>query len=833
MLRFIDEKWVARNQTEQIIKNMKDIADIQQGTTVLADFGIKVVGQVDSAEDLPDPADYEGDYGDAYIVGDAEPYNYYIFTRAFEGQDNPSWFDLGEFPVPGPQGPAGQDGADGATGPQGPKGDKGDKGDTGLQGPRGETGATGPRGPQGLRGEKGDPGNLYTILGQVDTIAELPDPEDISRTGAYLVGTQEPYDVYVIVGGSNLEWINLGPVATTSMPTHVLTLTYAESGTASAATLLDINNESGAHFVQVGSVIFVSKEKGEYYSVKAENQEISNQILNLDLTTGAWTIETYNIAKTSGKYDELIAGQAAQISSTLPNTHKEDFLFQTSASSSDIGSGVAEIQSLNGFSYVKNQLIRNTLSGSNIGISFSLSNGIFTETGTGTQTATWSTNIMNSSQVLKSGHKILRKTYVSVNAAPTALSWYARRQDDSIISDIYASLGTTTGDKSDIFTAPEDIYFMEIGRTTISGVEENIKIETMIVDLTLMFGAGNEPTTVDEFYARVGQDYIPYNTGEIVDSTLTSYTTVGYNQWDEEVQTGYWAYPTGGSQLTHYEYSAELCSKNPIYVVPGTTMLINKASGNLSLVLVDANDEVIAMYIMADRVSSGIPLDIPSNCQRVYINLGNTYGTTYNHDICVFYYWDGSKITYEQYDKHTYPLPGIVLRSAGSVYDELKPDGTLIRRVGTVDLGTLTWLKNSGDETYFSTGLNPVGKSWMTTNQIINTGKYAYTTDSSYAYRAYYTSNAYVIFDPDYANMTAAEFKQAMSGVMLNYELATPTETASGATYQVNTIIDDFGTQEFNMPGSMTIKYPVNLQGFLESLYSLTGGDPSKIQLTE
>lgn len=93
---------------------MNDIQDLMEGTQVLAEFGIKVVGQVERAEDLPDPAEYEGDYGDAYIVGEAEPYEYYIFTRAFEGQEEPSWFDLGVFPQPGPQG------ATGPTGPAGP-----------------------------------------------------------------------------------------------------------------------------------------------------------------------------------------------------------------------------------------------------------------------------------------------------------------------------------------------------------------------------------------------------------------------------------------------------------------------------------------------------------------------------------------------------------------------------------------------------------------------------------------------------------------------------------------------------------------------------------------
>ena len=136
------------NIQEQVAKNMKDIKDIQQGATVLAEFGIKVIGQVDDASELPDPAEYEatGEYGDAYIVGTEEPYEYYIFTRAFEGQDDPSWFDLGVFPLPGPQGERGPQGYSpeiGANGNWFINGVDTNKPSRGIQGETGATGATG------------------------------------------------------------------------------------------------------------------------------------------------------------------------------------------------------------------------------------------------------------------------------------------------------------------------------------------------------------------------------------------------------------------------------------------------------------------------------------------------------------------------------------------------------------------------------------------------------------------------------------------------------------------------------------------------------------------
>ena len=134
MLKFGNKEF--RNLQEQVLKNMRDIQNIMQGTTVLAEFGIKVIGQVDTAMELPDPATYEGEYGDAYVVGTEEPYEYYIFTRAFEGQDEPSWFDLGIFPVPGPQGPQG------VQGPAGPQGQTGATGQDGISAGFGTVSAT-------------------------------------------------------------------------------------------------------------------------------------------------------------------------------------------------------------------------------------------------------------------------------------------------------------------------------------------------------------------------------------------------------------------------------------------------------------------------------------------------------------------------------------------------------------------------------------------------------------------------------------------------------------------------------------------------------------------
>lgn len=82
-------------------------------------FTIK--GTVATQEELPSGATE----GDAYGVGDAYPYDVYVW-------DGEQWINFG--PLQGP---------------------KGDAGETGPQGPQGEIGPAGPEGPQGEPGENG------------------------------------------------------------------------------------------------------------------------------------------------------------------------------------------------------------------------------------------------------------------------------------------------------------------------------------------------------------------------------------------------------------------------------------------------------------------------------------------------------------------------------------------------------------------------------------------------------------------------------------------------------------------------------------------------------
>ena len=244
-----------RNLEEQVKKNMDDIQYILEEEGVLNEFGIKIVGQITSPGQLPDPDTYQGEYGDAYAVGISAPYTIYIYTRANGSHPNDYWFNIGQFPLAGATGPTGPTGSTGATGTRGStwtsgaaapgstsdrlSGDKylnttnGDiynytgatwqligniEGPQGVQGLQGSTGPQGPQGIQGATGPQGDPGQSFIIAGTVATEGQLPDPKLVSDNVAYLVGSNNDFDLYVQLHDTDT-WQNVGKVEGVVGPT--------------------------------------------------------------------------------------------------------------------------------------------------------------------------------------------------------------------------------------------------------------------------------------------------------------------------------------------------------------------------------------------------------------------------------------------------------------------------------------------------------------------------------------------------------------------------------------------------------------------------------------
>ena len=155
-----------RNLQEQVEKNKNDILYILEEEGVLNEFGITVVGQEESTDDMPatDSEEFKAlDYGAAYAIGTEAPYTLYIKTRANGTHPNDYWFNIGTFPMPGPQG------------------------ETGEQGPQGEQGVQGIQGPQGETGLQGNPGlGIYPTTYNLAYGAGIVPLTDITTSGRNL-----------------------------------------------------------------------------------------------------------------------------------------------------------------------------------------------------------------------------------------------------------------------------------------------------------------------------------------------------------------------------------------------------------------------------------------------------------------------------------------------------------------------------------------------------------------------------------------------------------------------------------------------------------------------
>ena len=353
------------NLQEQVLKNTNDINDIAVGQLTLANFGIHVSGILSDSTKLPDVSSYtDNDVGTAYLVGTETPYRLYILTK-IASTGLLEWLDIGNFPQPGP------------------KGDKGDKGDTGetgqaslwylgstvptanpsyterdcylnltngnvyyytsgswslygsLRGPRGSIGPTGPQGPQGeqgpigLTGPKGDTGGLVNILGVVATAEELPAVSTVNDTDAYLVGSTNPYDIYVIIHQPNKQWFNIG---TTGSTFSIVNLSVPEGTTSGTLSQGDYNTlqESAQNMIYLNGKYYrlnLDKSTSGYqvYSHTGKNPDNTVYIdeFTITISTKAWVITTINVVDSETLNTKLVGYQKKNSITDIDFPHGE------------------------------------------------------------------------------------------------------------------------------------------------------------------------------------------------------------------------------------------------------------------------------------------------------------------------------------------------------------------------------------------------------------------------------------------------------------------------------------------------------------------------------
>ena len=373
--------------------------------------------------------------------------------------------------------------------------------------------------------------------------------------------------------------------------------------------------------------------------------------------------------------------------------------------------------------------------------------------------------ISQAANVVK-GHVYL----LSFDFSTEYVDYYKRAYHFSFSNNMYGTVVQSTYAPQDSLTSGHRVYLLtandnysyfifRVSDVNLSSVPASTATleNYRLIDLTLMFGSGNEPTTVDEFYSRVNQlvgvDLYAYNEGEVLGVNIKGIKSVNDNAFNGE-----FAKVLGGRE---YCADGEITSIGFAREIDGTTEAI----------VLDSENKFT-----------------PSENGYVYAS-----GT----DICIHLVHTGYKdhvYTPHEESESSFDLTPYFpngMHGIGDVRDSVTKNKA-VRRFGVVDMGTLNWLYNSAYAVFIASIADKrVGVENIVCNKY-NTQEWNANKDKSIVGNP--NANQIQIFDSSYTN--TASFKAAMQGVMLYYELATPIETEIDPQLNMNYKVWDFGTEE-------------------------------------
>lgn len=306
--------------------------------------------------------------------------------------------------------------------------------------------------------------------------------------------------------------------------------------------------------------------------------------------------------------------------------------------------------------------------------------------------------------------------------------------------------------------------------------------------------------------------------GEIVSAGTESIIEQGRNLWDEV-----WGVGSINSSSGNNEFSKEaIYSKNYTPIAPNSTHIFVYAGSakfeNVKTRFYDYNKNYIG-YNDKDgqTVYPNKKFITPSDAFYVRFTLPPSYGNVYKNDIALI---AGSSGSYTPYHQTWYPIPEAIRAltgygwSAGNAKNYVDYENKkYVQCVSSVDLGTLGWKINTtssvGNHFYGSVkhlNFKYLGAFGTTVYNAL-CSKYITVARSSNVFvdKTLTIDGVNVVSQiqvKDTAYTDAAEFKQAMQGVILYYELEKPIVT------DISTLIpDDFLRNiEVEAGGTITFK---------------------------
>lgn len=352
---------------------------------------------------------------------------------------------------------------------------------------------------------------------------------------------------------------------------------------------------------------------------------------------------------------------------------------------------------------------------------------------------------------------------------------------------------------------------------------DNVSARPEIFNLTKMFGAGNEPSTVEEFEKMFPADYYPYNAGEIVSAGTESIVEQGKNLFDYTDKTYH------GANVSKVENGVIYTKQLLTTILNIPTIVGNKYTLSLKTKSISTSQGILRWSLQKGKNTAYA--DDSSLIKKVVGTVANTEYqetvtftattdfvslcglTTMVYDVQLENGDTATNYSPFYQTEHTIPeairnLPGYGW-SAGTARNYVDYENKKYYQcVGSVDLGTLTW--TAGESVSFKThhlagqkltksysiAPNFICPKYSTKTQNESWGKTSITGISATS-----NVNGYIyVNDTSYTDATA--FKQAMQGVILYYELANPIVT------DISTMLTDDFLRNLTVEagGSITFK---------------------------
>ena len=358
-------------------------------------------------------------------------------------------------------------------------------------------------------------------------------------------------------------------------------------------------------------------------------------------------------------------------------------------------------------------------------------------------------------------------------------------------SDFNAGKGV--GRHSTIFTANDTnnaSIYCYIQSNEESGTAISFK-DSVFFDLTLMFGQGNEPTTVDEFISLFPLSYYPYDSGSLIPFMGNGLKTVGKNQFNKE--SAVHGHFVNGNDIS--AANTDLAHSDYISVLPNTVYCSNvpRIAGVNKIAFYDIGKNLISF---SDNALT--QWTTPSNCFFVRINMRE-------EDVDSVCFNIGTDTTYESYTESVINLPISTyfpngMKQAEDVYDELT-ESKASARVGSCSISDF-------GSTSSGTSYGGLHYADFTPSSAPKLNSINIDTNKDIAIKGveagWASTTPCIIANVSFIRIygTTTDIQTEFSGMEIYFELATPIETDISPELDLTFNIDKGGTEEL-LPSSL------------------------------